>query len=298
MCWWGTTSRATFSEAVNGVTTTTFAIRPTSAPASAPIAGTVTRNGTTNQWILNPNANLAANTSYTVTLTGGAAAIRDLAGAPLATTTWSFTTAAAPVNVAPTVIARAPAVNATGVAVANNITATFSEAVNGVSGTTFQLRNPAGALIAAVVSRNGTTNQWILNPNANLAANTTYTVTLTGGAAAIRDLAGAPLVTTTWSFTTVTVPGAPVIGTALAGVAGGTVTATAAWTPPANTGGTAITGYIVRALRVNPTTGAVIATTTSAVQPATARSFVMTLPVAGATYRFAVRAVNAVGQGP
>jgi hypothetical protein len=52
------------------------------------------------------------------------------------------------------------------------------------------------------VSRNGTTNQWILNPNATLAANTKFTVTLTGGAASIRDIAGNPLTTATWTFTT------------------------------------------------------------------------------------------------
>ena len=43
------------------------------------------------------------------------------------------------------------------------------------------------------MTRNGTTNQWILNPNPTLASRTTYTVTLTGGAAAIRDAAGNPL---------------------------------------------------------------------------------------------------------
>ena len=40
--------------------------------------------------------------------------------------------------------------------------------------------------------------------------------------------------------------------------------------------------------------GAVLATTTSAVQPATARTLVMTLPVAG-NYRFTVQAINAIG---
>jgi hypothetical protein len=53
-----------------------------------------------------------------------------------------------------------------------------------------------------VVSRNGATNQWILNPGATLAANTKFTVTLTGGAANIRDTAGNALTTASWSFTT------------------------------------------------------------------------------------------------
>jgi hypothetical protein len=79
-------------------------------------------------------------------------------------------------------------------------------------------------------------------------------------------------------------------------VAGGAITATVNWAPPTNTGGSVITGYIVRAQRMNGTT--VVATTTSPVQGATSRSLAMTLPVSGASYRFAVRAVNAVGQGP
>ena len=91
-----------------------------------------------------------------------------------------------------------------------------------------------------------------------------------------------------------TVPGRPAIGTAASGVAGGTVTATANWSPPASDGGTAITGYQVRAQRVSAT-GTVLGTTVSTVQPAAARTLQMTLPVGGASYRFAVRAQNAVG---
>jgi methionine-rich copper-binding protein CopC len=194
---------ATFSEPVNGVSTQTFAVRPTSAPASAPIAGTVTRNGTTNTWVLNPTANLAAATQYTVTLTGGAAAIRNVAGLPLATTSWNFTTAGD--TIAPTVTNRTPAANATGVQVGANVNATFSEAVANVTPATFTLRNPAGAVIQATVTRNGTTNTWILNPTANLARNTVYTVTLTGGAGGITDMASpanALAGNVTWTFRT------------------------------------------------------------------------------------------------
>jgi hypothetical protein len=41
-----------------------------------------------------------------------------------------------------------------------------------------------------------------LNPAGSLARTTQFTVTLTGGATAIRDLTGTPFVTTSWSFTT------------------------------------------------------------------------------------------------
>ena len=92
-----------------------------------------------------------------------------------------------------------------------------------------------------------------------------------------------------------TVPGAPVIGTAAPGTAGGAVTATAQWNPPASTGGSAVTGYRVRALRMSAT-GAVLATTTSAVQPDSARQLTMTLQTGN--YRFTVQAINKAGPGP
>lgn len=93
-----------------------------------------------------------------------------------------------------------------------------------------------------------------------------------------------------------TVPGAPRIRTASSGVAGGPITATATWLPPTSTGGAAISGYVVRALRLS-TTGRVLATRVSGVLPASARSLRMALPVRG-TYRFTVQARNAAGSGP
>jgi hypothetical protein len=91
-----------------------------------------------------------------------------------------------------------------------------------------------------------------------------------------------------------TVPGAPVIGTAASGTAGGTVTATANWNAPTINGGSAVTGYVVRALRMS-STGTVLATTTSAVQPSSARALTMTLQ--SGNYRFTVQPTKA-GSGP
>jgi len=186
---------ATFSEPVQGVSGSTFTLK--NRATGKLVAAVVSQYNTTNKWILNPDLNLSADTRYTATLTGGSTAIRDLANNPLTTVTWDFLT-----GPAPTVKSRTPAANATGVSQTANVTATFSEPVQGVSGSTFTLKNTGtGALITATVSP-GTTNQWILDPGVTLAASTKYTVTITGGATGVRDLAGNPLKTVSWTFTT------------------------------------------------------------------------------------------------
>ena len=88
-----------------------------------------------------------------------------------------------------------------------------------------------------------------------------------------------------------TVPGAPVIGPASSGVAGGAITATARWTAPTSTGGSPITSYRVSALRMSAT-GTVLGTTVVSVG-ATLRTATVTL--AAGNYRFSVQAVNVAG---
>ena len=191
----GTNVTATFSEAVTGVDTGTMTLVN---PAGDTIPAAVGyANGTAT---LNPNANLAFSTRYTVKLTSG---IGIAGGTALAATEWSFTTAAAPVDPAPTLTGRTPAVNATNVAVGTNVTATFSEAVTGIGSTTMRLIDPNGAQVAAGYSYNATTRTATLNPSANLATGTRYTVSLTNG---IQDQGGNALAATSWSFTTDAAP--------------------------------------------------------------------------------------------
>lgn len=186
---------ATFSTDVQGVGAGTFVLRNAAGTA---IPATVSYNASTRTATLDPSASLAADGTFTATLTGGSTGIRDAAGTPLASTSWTFIT-----GPAPTVTGFTPGSNALLVRRSNNISVTFSEAVQGVSTATFTVKNAAtGAVVAAAVVRNGTTNQWILDPQYALSAKTKYTVTVTGGGTAIRDLAGNQLATLTWQFTT------------------------------------------------------------------------------------------------
>jgi subtilisin family serine protease len=191
----GSNITATFSTAMQGISGRTFVLR---GPGGTVVPAAVTYSATTRTATLNPAAHLANDAKYTATLTGGAAAVRDAAGTPLATTSWTFTTGPAPV-----ITAMTPRAGAKLVRRSSNIAVTFSEAIQGASTATVTLKNAAtGAKVTATVSRNGTTNQWILNPSANLASRTNYTVSVTGGATAVRDLAGNPLKSASWTFTT------------------------------------------------------------------------------------------------
>ena len=195
----GSNVTATFSEPVQGVSGSTVKLRADGALSD--VAAAVTYNATSRLATLDPSANLAPNTQYTATLTGGASGIRDAAGNPVTDAPWSFTTAAGDTT-APTVTARTPSNNATGVRRAANITATFSEPVSGVSRTTVTLRNASGNTVSASVSYNATTRVVTIDPDSTLSSSTQYTVTLTGGTSAIRDAAGNALGAVPWTFRT------------------------------------------------------------------------------------------------
>ncbi|MDQ1060586.1 hypothetical protein QFZ23_004487 [Arthrobacter globiformis] len=104
---------------------------------------------------------------------------------------------------APTVTATSPAPGATGVAVAADVTGTFSETMTAstINSTTFTLKNPAGATVGAAVSYAG--GVATLNPTADLTPGTTYTATIRGTSIGVKDAAGnAMAADKTWQFTT------------------------------------------------------------------------------------------------
>jgi methionine-rich copper-binding protein CopC len=172
-----------------------------SGPGGAIVPGTVACTGT--GAIFTPQAPLATNTIYTVTITTAAT---DQQGEPLASVfTSTFRTVPAPT--APTVIATTPANNATNVALNQKIAATFSEAVNPgtVNSQTFLLTGPGGVAVSGAVTYVAAGSIATFTPSSNLAPNTTYVATITTG---VQDLAVTPNGLTsnfTWTFTTGTV---------------------------------------------------------------------------------------------
>jgi hypothetical protein len=149
-------------------------------------------------------------------------------------------------HVTPMVIATDPAGDATEVVLDQKIAATFSEPMNPstLNATTFTLRQGTVAL-AGVVSTAGATATF--SPSANLAAGTTFTATITTGAA---DPAGNSMTTNySWSFTTSACAETPVgLGAVVsfAVLAGSTVANTGATSVIGDVGvspGTALTGF-------------------------------------------------------
>jgi len=107
----------------------------------------------------------------------------------------------------PTVTAKTPAANATGVSIGSTITATFSEALNAstVSTSTVIVKTAANATVAGSVAYNASTSTITFTPSSSLPASTQINVTLVGGSASPRltDLAGNALAANVaWSFTT------------------------------------------------------------------------------------------------
>jgi hypothetical protein len=185
---------ATFSKVLNPVTVdaTTFLLK---GPGGTAVTGTVTYNATGSVASFTPSAALTYNTSYTATITTG---VTDSTGDPLpANYTWSFTTAVQPV-----VLSTVPLNGATGVALNQVLSATFSQTMNCATlaspATSFTLTGPGTTAVSGTVACSGAVATF--TPSADLVVNTIYTAMITTGA---QSLGGAPLSASyVWRFRT------------------------------------------------------------------------------------------------
>jgi len=190
---------ATFSEAMTPATinASTFTL---TGPGATVVSGAVSYIGAGSVATFTPVASLIASTLYTATITTGAS---DLGGVALAVNyVWTFTTAAVPVNVPPTILSTIPADAATNVPLNQLVSATFSKAMNPatINSNAFTLTGAGGASISGLVAYAAIGNTLTFTPSANLTPNTLFTATLTTGA---QDLAGNALASNyVWTFTT------------------------------------------------------------------------------------------------
>jgi methionine-rich copper-binding protein CopC len=192
----------TFSEAIQrgtGNITLKTAAGAVVATYNAATSANITLTGDT--LTLNPTADLAYSTGYKVEFSAGS--FKDLAGNSYAgTTSYNFTTGAAPDATAPTFT---PADEAASVVIASDILVTFSETIQRGTGN-ITLKTAAGAVVAtynAASSSNLTLtgDTLTLNPTADLAYGTGYKVEFAAGS--IKDLAGNSYAgTTSYNFTT------------------------------------------------------------------------------------------------
>jgi methionine-rich copper-binding protein CopC len=203
-----TTVQVTFSEPMDPATITTSTVVLRNTATTAVVPATVSYNTATRVATLTPTGPLSNATNYTVNVTTG---VKDVSGNALAAQFNStFTTAAAPDNIAPTIVSRTPANGATSIPIDANVTVTFSEPMDPatINTTTITLTPTAGgSAVAATVTYTG--NTATLNPTADLLNNTSYTITVTTG---VKDVAGNQLAAqSTSTFTTIPDTTAPTV---------------------------------------------------------------------------------------
>ncbi|MDF2714663.1 MAG: hypothetical protein K0R28_1588, partial [Paenibacillus sp.] len=290
----------TFSESVTAVSGKNIVIKKTSDNSVVEI---ITANDTTKVTVsgstvtINPAADLAYSTGYYVQIESGT--FKDAANNSYVgisdTSTWRFTTPAAPDTTAPTVTTYSPVDDAMNVAVNANLTLTFSEYVTAASGKNIVIKKTLDNSVVDTIAANDTTKVTVssatvtINPAADLAYSTSYYVQIDPGAFkdAVNNNYAGIADTTTWGFTTaaepVTAPLAPTNLTASAGdgqiaLSWGSVQAATYYaiyygTTPGIYGGTplaTVTGNTYQALNLTN----------------------------GVTYYFAVKAGNAAGSSP
>ncbi len=193
---------ATFSLAMNStsINSATFTV---TGPGTMPVAGAVSYDASSDTATFTPSAALVASTLYTATITTGAV---DAFGIALANNfVWTFTPGSC---VPPTVISVTPLAGAVVVCPSSAVTATFSQAMNPatINATTFTLTaGTPPVAVPGVVSYAGSTATF--TPSSALAVSTLYTATITTGA---TDSSGIALANNfVWTFTTASIACVP-----------------------------------------------------------------------------------------
>ncbi len=159
---------------------------------------------------IDPMGPLAASTTYTATVNGGATdpRVKDASGNALAATfTLSFTTGTLADSTQPAVASVSPAPSATDVALDTLVRATFSEAMNPgtLVANTFEVRDGAGVAVPGVIAYDGASLTATFTPSSPLLGQSVYVATIKGGFSdpRVKDTAGNSLAAPySWEFVT------------------------------------------------------------------------------------------------
>jgi hypothetical protein len=204
---------ATFSEPMlaSSLNLSSFTLRNTTAGTA--VTGSLSYDAASRTAVFSAATpgTLANGSLFTATITSAAT---DLAGNGLAGNTavlpnagnhvWTFTTGAAADTTAPTITAISPADASTLVCLSKTVSATFSEAmdVNTVSAGTLGVTD-GGVAVPGAVSYDAASRaaSFVPTASAGFTASHTYLVTVLGGSAGVKDLAGNPMASNrSWSF--------------------------------------------------------------------------------------------------
>ncbi|MBX9789234.1 MAG: DUF4082 domain-containing protein [Pirellulales bacterium] len=172
--------------------------------AGATVPANVTYNATTRTATLTPTSTLSYSTQYTVAIVGGTSGVKDKANNTLPVAYTSNFTTISP----PSIASITPSANATNVGVNSAISIVFGQVMDATTLTAanLKLQDSTGAQVAVSISYNGSTRSATLTPTTSLANSATYTVTVLGGTAGVRDASGNTLpADVSSSFTTVPV---------------------------------------------------------------------------------------------
>lgn len=190
---------ANFNEEVNALTINEFSFAVIGNDA-APVAGTVEVDSTQKIATFTPDNDLEINTTYTATITTEA---EDLAANALETDyVWQFTTGSAVDVTAPMVSFTVPDNGDIDVPVNQAVTASFSEAMKGltITETSFTVTGPGPTPVSGTVEYSLAGSIATFTPDSVLENNTIYTATMTTDA---KDLASNALAADyVWEFTT------------------------------------------------------------------------------------------------
>ncbi|WP_420120628.1 Ig-like domain-containing protein [Nakamurella sp.] len=164
--------------------------------AGATVSAATEYSDETRTLTIRTGGHLEPDSTYTVTVGAEPWSVADHGPNPLTPVSWTFTT-----GPAPAITKKSPINGAKAVPVDTDVTMRFSEPVR-FDGRPVTVTDASGTTLNFSSGYIAATRTLTLDTAGLLQPDTTYTVTVPGGSDGVTDVAGNPIVATSWSFTT------------------------------------------------------------------------------------------------